>query len=243
MSTRATIIVADEREQFHLYQHHDGYADGPHGIVRHLKAAQRRAWDLPRFEAADFTAAIIATLKDRGGSTYLTNDADAHSDRSFHYRISPLREQTQTTVGLIVSQARFSGPDRKIFNGSLEEAVDRFHAQPEAAHETSVWRVLDDALGTLARAEEQIGQRHRQQSDHETQTVLSNLNDAGLKLEGLRTFLQQANPWDALSAAEYALADIDAARRKGQLPGAKAKTFGAMDAYRRHQKLQGVNNA
>ncbi len=154
-----------------------------------------------------------------------------------------MREQTQTTVGLIVSQASFNGPDREIFNGTLEEAVDRFHARPEAAAETSVWHVLDDAFGVLARAEEEIGQNLIQQPNHETQTVLSSLNDVGLSLEGLRSFMQEANPWDALSAAEYALADVDVARRKGQLSGAKAKTFGAMDAYRRHQKLRGVNSA
>lgn len=84
MSTRATITVADERGSFDIYQHHGGYPDGQHGLVRQIAMARRMAWDLPRFEASDFAAAVIAALKDRGGSTYLTADAEAHCDRAFH---------------------------------------------------------------------------------------------------------------------------------------------------------------
>ncbi len=54
MSTRTTTTVADKQDSFDIYQHHDGYHDGPYGLVRHLALARRLAWDLPRFEAADF---------------------------------------------------------------------------------------------------------------------------------------------------------------------------------------------
>ena len=104
MSTRATISVADDNDSFDIYQHHDGYPDGPHGLVRQIAMARRLAWNLPRFEAADFAAAIIAVLKDRGGSTYLTRDADTHGDRDFHYRVTPLRENMTTRVILTISK-------------------------------------------------------------------------------------------------------------------------------------------
>ncbi|MEL6220782.1 MAG: hypothetical protein AAFR79_20410, partial [Pseudomonadota bacterium] len=66
--------------------------------MRHIAMAQRLAWDLPRFEAADFAAAIIAVLKDRGGSTYLTEDTEAHGDRAYCYYVEPLREGVSTQV-------------------------------------------------------------------------------------------------------------------------------------------------
>lgn len=109
MSTRATITVADENDSFDIYQHHDGYPDGPNGLVRHIAMARRLAWDLPRFEAADFAAAVIAVLKDRGGSTYLTKDAEAHGDRSYHYRIEPARENTVTRAQLTISRPSWEG--------------------------------------------------------------------------------------------------------------------------------------
>ena len=236
MSTRATITVADERDHFDIYQHHDGYPDGPHGLVRHLKAAERRAWDLPRFEAADFAAAIIATLKDRGGSTYLTEDAAAHEDRAYHYRVSPLRDATCTRVGVTISESNWDKPDREIFSGGLDEAVERFDARPETEPTASVFAVLDTAIGALGRAEEEIGQWRQHQSDDDTKAVLDDLNGACLDLEALRSFLQLAEPWQALAEAESALADFEAAQRKGLVPGAKARVFSAMDACRQYQR-------
>ena len=49
MSTRATITVADEHYSFDIYQHHDGYPEGPHGLVRHIAMARQLAWTPPRF--------------------------------------------------------------------------------------------------------------------------------------------------------------------------------------------------
>lgn len=137
MSTRATITVADQHDSFDLYQPHDGYPDGPHGLVRHIAIARRLAWDLPRFEAGDFAAAIISVLKDRGGSTYLTKDADAHSDRSFHYRIETVREDTAHRVQLTISRPsweRVRG-DVEVFAGSIQNAVAKFKAVDELIQE------------------------------------------------------------------------------------------------------------
>lgn len=158
MSTRATITVADEHESFDLYQHHDGYPDGPHGLVRHIDMARRLAWDLPRFEAADFAAAIIAALKDRGGSTYLTKDAEAHDDRSFHYRIAPLQEETTTRVMLTITRPRWEDgkPDIDVFSGEIPEAIKQFDAVGEPSQGPREWHILGEIEAALFRAEEDI---------------------------------------------------------------------------------------
>ena len=131
MSTRATITVADSRDSFDIYQHHDGYPEGPFGLVRQLGMAQRLAWDLPRFEAADFAAAIIAVLKDRGGSTYLTADAEAHTDRAFHYRVEPLRDGVSTQVQLTIAKTtwRVDQADTEMFKGPLTNAIAKSKAR------------------------------------------------------------------------------------------------------------------
>ena len=147
MSTRATITVADEHDSFDIYQHHDGYPEGPHGLVRHIAMAQSLAWDLPRFEAADFAAAAIAVLKDRGGSTYLTANAEAHSDRAYHYRIEPLRDGVSTQVQLTVSKAnwRADQADSEVFKGPLAEAITKFDAMGETAKQPREYQILQDA--------------------------------------------------------------------------------------------------
>ena len=48
---------------------------------------------------------MIAVLKDLGRSAYLTANAEAHTDRSYHYRIEPLREGVSTQVQLTISKA------------------------------------------------------------------------------------------------------------------------------------------
>ena len=89
MATRATITVADENDSFDIYQHYDGYPNGEYGLVRRLANAPRMAWKLPRFEAMDFAAAVVAVLKEGGGATYLTKNAEQHSDRAFQPVIEP----------------------------------------------------------------------------------------------------------------------------------------------------------
>lgn len=180
MSTRATITVADDRDRFDLYQHHDGYPDGPHGLVRHLALARQYAWDLPRFEAADFAAAIIAVLKDRGGSTYLTKDADAHGDRSFHYQIEPLRENYVTRVMLTISRPSWdrSEPDVEVFRGDIQEAVTKFDAVGETAKQPREYQLLMTAEGALWRAHEEISALCGERPDPDTEKVYEDIEDS-----------------------------------------------------------------
>jgi len=95
MSTRCSITCKDDSGEFSLYRHSDGYPGTEHGVLETLKAALSYAWRLPRFEAEDFAAAIVAALKKpasgpyaQGGNIYLSHGRDSHGDTEYHYEIT-----------------------------------------------------------------------------------------------------------------------------------------------------------
>lgn len=108
MSTRSTLTVRDRKngnEAYSIYRHGDGYPDTEHGVLKTLRQALSYAWPLPRYEAMDFAAAIVAAWKkpaviniysaddkgyaSQGGNIYFTTDREAHSDTEYHYEIYP----------------------------------------------------------------------------------------------------------------------------------------------------------
>lgn len=105
MSTRATLTVRDAKngtEAYSVYRHSDGYPDTEHGVFATLPLALSYAWSLPRFEADDFAAAIIAAWKQparysypgaryvtQGGNIRYTTGRDTHGDTAYHYDIWP----------------------------------------------------------------------------------------------------------------------------------------------------------
>ena len=239
MSTRATITVADGNDSFDIYQHHDGYPDGPLGLVRHIAMARRLAWDPPRFEAADFAAAIIAVLKDRGGATYLTKDAEAHCDRDFHYRIVAQRENCTTRVMLTITRPSYERGrgDVEVFTGEIQEAVSKFNAVSETRDNPREWQMLADAEAALYRAEEEIGQWIKGTPDEDTQNTLDDITDATRTLDRLRHHLEHVDPWRVLARIEQCFERLRASDQPittGQLPTVDAKL--AMDAHRRFQR-------
>ena len=95
MSTRCNIIVRDERLAIQLYRHNAGYPQGKHGVVKDLCKVARFAWPLPRFEADDYSAAIVRAMKrPDGGNVYIDGDAGRrmnkiHGDCAYVYVIDP----------------------------------------------------------------------------------------------------------------------------------------------------------
>lgn len=98
MGTRSTLTVRnrkDGNESYSIYRHWDGYPNGDGGVVFTLRQALSYAWPLPRFEAMDFSAAIIAAWKRpaernrQGGDIYCTPSRDDHCDTEWHYEIYP----------------------------------------------------------------------------------------------------------------------------------------------------------
>jgi hypothetical protein len=85
MATRAVYTFRDNDSQFHVYKHWDGY---PEAALEFIAKAQGFAWDLPRYEAADFAAAfVVANKKPGGGDVYLTTHWENHSDLDYRYLV------------------------------------------------------------------------------------------------------------------------------------------------------------
>ena len=148
MSTRATLSVFDpagEGDKFDIYRHHDGYPHGPHGVVQDVKRALSKAWPLPGFQAADFSAALVATMKNCPGSVYLTRQADLHMDRWYHYDITRAEKELHLVVHEYSERV---GKVVPIFDGTLDEAIERFEALPPEGITN-----LDDPWAALSMAE------------------------------------------------------------------------------------------
>lgn len=64
MGTRSSIVIEDGYDRLVMYKHWDGY---PRGMAHALKKTLPYAWELPRFEAADFAAAFAAGNKTKKG--------------------------------------------------------------------------------------------------------------------------------------------------------------------------------
>ena len=85
MGTRSVITVIDDHNTFHVYRHWDG---NPESVIGDLPLALEYAWPLPRYEAMDFAAAIVAAWKTKGGgSIYLTSGWKAHGDLEYRYEV------------------------------------------------------------------------------------------------------------------------------------------------------------
>jgi hypothetical protein len=103
MGTRSNIIVADEHSRIQLYRHWDGYPDGEAGVLTSLEQALPYAWPLPRFEAADFAAAIIRAWKEEGGGNIYIDGSpkgweQIHLDVEWVYLIQPAKRQRENSL-------------------------------------------------------------------------------------------------------------------------------------------------
>ncbi len=72
MSTQAVITFKDEHEEFHVFRHWDGY---PSAVIPDLDELFRsnNVWELPRFEASEASAGMIAAFKKQPGGYRITN--------------------------------------------------------------------------------------------------------------------------------------------------------------------------
>ena len=91
-------------------------------------------------------------------------------------------------------------------------------------------KLLQGVVAQLQEAREQISCFAGSELDKETQTVLSDIDTMLTKIQ-IRTVIT-LDPWEALTMAELALADLEASERKGYLTQAKKMVFAAMEAKR-----------
>lgn len=180
MSTRATLTVSDQDDRFDIYRHHDGYPNGPHGVIHDLKAATDKAWQSPRFEAGDFAAATVAQMKKSPGSVYLTEEAARHSDRAFHYEVSFAENALRVVVHEYASRVRDVVPK---FEGTIDEAVARYKSdqdydgKPLLEHRTVSIPVegLDVITSALDAAALDINQACKWRPDPDSKRVLDQI--------------------------------------------------------------------
>lgn len=83
MSTQAVITFKDQHEEYSVFRHWDGY---PFAVVPDLDALFKsgNAWELPRFEASEASAAMIAMFKKEPGNYRITN---AKMGRDYGYLV------------------------------------------------------------------------------------------------------------------------------------------------------------
>ena len=148
MATRSTLRVSDQDDCFDIYRHFDGYPDGDCGVIHDIKAAMGLAWALPRFEARDFAAAVVATMKTGAGSVYLTKNADRHIDRAYHYDVRCAEQALQIVVHETSYRVNGIVP---IFHGTIDEAVKHFDAESHTPQITmdEIWAALEVAESAL----------------------------------------------------------------------------------------------
>lgn len=136
MGTRAVFTFKDERNEFHIYKHWDGYPSGAAGF---LTMAIEKSWGLQRYEADDFAAAFVAANKDGGGDVYLTLHYDEHGDLSYRYELSQARngQLIVTAIDMIEGET--------VFYGRLKDFVDK-HGEIDIKR---MWNRIDKSENKL----------------------------------------------------------------------------------------------
>lgn len=107
MGTRAIVTLADSttlERPLVIYQHWDGY---PQGMAISVRNALPIAWPLPRFEADEFAAALLAGSKTEGGNLRVLGVGDwrelAPIDIEYAYVIAPGSDGRPYISGMAVS--------------------------------------------------------------------------------------------------------------------------------------------
>ena len=188
MSTRATITIKGDDGHCDIYRHQDGYPESQHGVIHDLRLAQKFAWELPRFEATDFAAAVVAVMKQNPGSVYLTKEAENHGDRAFHYEVTAAKTDI---VVKVYATAFWSNPENTptltpVFAGTLGQAGEKFCPTKEIPGKSREFRILERVEHTLLRAQEEIAQLTGGRPDDVTTQVHQQIETAVRDLTDLR---------------------------------------------------------
>jgi hypothetical protein len=95
MSTQAVITFKDQHGEYSIFRHWDGY---PSGVIPDLDALFKSnfVWPLPRFEADEAAAGMIAMFKRDPGNYRLT---DAKMGKNYGYCVEMRDGAIFVTVG------------------------------------------------------------------------------------------------------------------------------------------------
>ena len=108
MGTRAVYTFKSHGESFHVYKHWDNQPICAAGFI---SAACLKAWDLPRFEADEFSAGFIAANKEKPGDVRLIKSPKQCGDAAYFYTVE------HDGKSLVITCKGHDG--KRIFKGSL----------------------------------------------------------------------------------------------------------------------------
>lgn len=121
MGTRAVYTFKSHGEAFHVYKHWD---NTPINAAEFIAAALPLAWEVPRFEADEFSAAFIAANKTKEGDIRLIKSPKHCGDASYFYTVG------SDENGVVVSAKDYAG--KKLFSGTLGAFTTWANAYDEA---------------------------------------------------------------------------------------------------------------
>lgn len=113
MATRSTITIQSNHKRTDLYRHWDGYPAATGAHLGHVLRA------LPAFTQEAAVAALLMSKRGQphGADEYeLTNDANEHGDREWHYEIT-LHHRQEPSIR--VFERPIGGGTRLAFSGGL----------------------------------------------------------------------------------------------------------------------------
>lgn len=113
MGTRAVFTISDYSGSYHLYVHHDGCFSG---VCDYITYTLKMSWRLPRFEADEFAAAMIAANKIGSGSWRISSGPNNHHDLDYTYVIE------QADNGQLIIRAESTDGNEK-FYGRVKDFI------------------------------------------------------------------------------------------------------------------------
>lgn len=113
MGTRAVFTISDNSGSYHLYVHSDGHFSG---ACDYITDTLKMSWLLPRFEADEFAAAMIAANKTGGGGLRITSSPNNHHDLDYTYVIE------QADNGQLIIRAESTDGNEK-FYGRVKDFI------------------------------------------------------------------------------------------------------------------------
>jgi len=117
MSTSGTFTFTDNVDSYHVYVHWDCY---PTGAAEYLEATLQagKVWELPRFEADEFSAGFVATVKNNGGNVRLVNGTIEQGNHDYDYHVFKVNHELSVSVSS-------GGIHNVLFIGSLKDFIER----------------------------------------------------------------------------------------------------------------------
>jgi len=135
MSTRAMYTFSDGSGANHVYKHHDGYPYGKGGVggLVWISKAIEYAWELPRFEADEFSAAFVAANKSPlQGGVRLVNKVhpwEFASDCEYWYQVRRWKDDDLWVDVFSVDWWENDRKEEHVMFGALSELLARERAR------------------------------------------------------------------------------------------------------------------